>query len=122
MISIDTSILQMALIGYESERQKIEERIAEIEHELGRRPGRATVPGGATAGRRLSAAAIAHIAAAQRKRWAAFHKEHGTTAPGKKTRGGKHKLSAAGRKAIAEATKKRWAAYRAKKAGAKRPG
>jgi hypothetical protein len=62
----------------------------------------------------MSTAARERIAAAQRKRWAAYHK--GTEkAPAKK----RH-LSPAARKRIADATKKRWAAYRLAKAAAQK--
>ncbi len=114
----------MALVGYEREKAKIEETIAEIRAQLGiRGPGRpksvAAITGEATAvGKRtLSASARKRIAEAQRKRWAAIK---GKSEPAKP----KRKLSAAGRRAIIEATKKRWAAFhkaKAKKAVAKGP-
>ena len=74
----DTTTLQMALVGYRVEKQKIEDQIRRIEAQLtGKR-----VPfsaAGATAAkpavkRILSAAARARIAAAQRKRWAEHRK------------------------------------------------
>ena len=71
----DTETLQMALIGYQAERRKIDERIAEIEARL---QGRPAAPEGATSAaprRQMSAAAKARIAAAQRKRWAKFRKQ-----------------------------------------------
>ena len=54
------------------------------------------------------------MAAAQRKRWAEFHKGADTGAAPKK-----RKMSAEGRKRIAEATRKRWAEYRAQKSSAR---
>ena len=72
----------MALVGYELEKQKIDEKIREIRAQLGGR-----VNGGAAAnsaparaagtGRRrtLSASARQRIAAAQRKRWAEHRKK-----------------------------------------------
>jgi hypothetical protein len=57
----------------------------------------------------MSSAARKRIAAAQKKRWAEYHRSK--EAPAKK-----RKLSAAGRQRIIEATKKRWAAVRAQKA------
>lgn len=70
----DLAILQMALIGYEMERQKVEDRIRDIQLQL---KGKRTAP--LSAGpmtkhspvkRVLSTAARNRIAAAQRKRWA----------------------------------------------------
>ena len=75
----DHTTLQMALVGYEVERQRIEEKIREIQSQLGHKRGR---PAGAVAAakeaaphkRVLSASARKRIAAAQRKRWAAHRK------------------------------------------------
>jgi hypothetical protein len=71
----DIQTLQMALIGYQAERRKINERIVELEARL---QGRAAAPLAAAARprRQMSAAAKARIAAAQRRRWAQFRKEH----------------------------------------------
>jgi hypothetical protein len=111
----DTTLLEMAIVGYQSEVEKISAKIADIKAQLGQRgPGRpkatatATDHAGPQKRRTISKAGRARIAAAQRARWAAQKKQQ---APKKR------KLSAAGLKAIREATKKRWAAYRkAKKA------
>jgi len=70
----DTAMLQMALIGYDIERRKIEDKIAEIQARLNGRGSRAPAPA-ARARRTMSAAARRRIAAAQKKRWAAFHKQ-----------------------------------------------
>jgi hypothetical protein len=71
----DLDTLQMALVGYQVEKQKIDDKIRAIEAQL--RGKRGTLPAtGKTAGTRrvLSAAARRRIAAAQRKRWAAHRK------------------------------------------------
>jgi Skp family chaperone for outer membrane proteins len=67
-------MLEMALIGYEAERQKVQEKIAEIQAQLNGRPRRAATPV-ARIKRKMSAAARRRIAAAQKKRWAEFHKK-----------------------------------------------
>jgi hypothetical protein len=113
----DSTILEMAIVGYQSQLETISAKIADIKAQLGQRgPGRpkATVAAGARtdhAGpqkrRTISKAGRARIAAAQRARWAAQKQQQ--AAPEKPK---KRKLSAAGLKAIREATKKRWAAYR----------
>jgi cell division septum initiation protein DivIVA len=63
-------MLAMALVGYELEKKKIDERIREV---------RAQLAGGAINGdtpkrRKLSVAARKRIAAAQKKRWAEHRK------------------------------------------------
>jgi len=80
--SSDPAMLAMALVGYELEKQKIEEKIREIRARLGgaKAAGRAAAPAPAKAGgprpkRTLSAGARRRIAAAQRKRWAEHRKK-----------------------------------------------
>ena len=74
----DLSTLQMALVGYQVEKERIEETIREIQARL---KGKA-VPAAASAapkpaeGKRvLSAAARKRISAAQKKRWAEHRKK-----------------------------------------------
>lgn len=75
----DTTTLQMALIGYEAERQKIQAKIAELQRLLkirNHRDGTAVDSAPVTrTRRRMSAAARKRIAEAQKKRWAEFHKK-----------------------------------------------
>jgi hypothetical protein len=72
MPQTDQSLLNYALIGYQSELEKIDERIAEIRSQLGGRemPTVATrrLPTAGTK-RHMSASGKARIIAAQRKRW-----------------------------------------------------
>ena len=74
----DLSTLQMALVGYQLEKQRIDERIHEIQSQLkGKRSFAlaASESAGSRGGRReLSPAARRRIAAAQKKRWAAYRK------------------------------------------------
>ena len=71
----DTSMLSMALVGYEMEKQRIEAQIQEIRARLGARGASAGKTAGEPVKRRtLSAAARKRIAAAQRKRWAEHRK------------------------------------------------
>jgi hypothetical protein len=120
----DNTLLEMAIVGYQSELDKISAKIAEINAQLGKRgPGRpkgttataAATTVQATPKKRstMSAAGRARIAAAQRARWAAQKKQQAQPAkPTGPAKPKKRKMSAAGLKAIREATKKRWAAYR----------
>ncbi len=71
----DTATLAMALVGYELERQKIEDKIREIKRSLGMGGPSATKAVVKSAGepvkrRTLSASARKRIATAQKKRWA----------------------------------------------------
>jgi hypothetical protein len=79
----DLTTLEMALVGYKLERQRIDEKIREIESQLkghSKSIGTASLPAGGSetptkTGRRpLSAAARRRIAAAQKKRWAEHRK------------------------------------------------
>ena len=76
--SEDHSLLAMALVGYEIEKKKIEDKIREIRAQLsGARVSRKladSTDGSAPKRRELSAAARKRIAAAQKKRWAAHRK------------------------------------------------
>lgn len=78
--SDDLTTLQMALVGYELERQKIDDKIREIRARLGGRKMQAApaAAGGATPAqprkRNLSAAARKRIADAQKRRWAEHRK------------------------------------------------
>jgi hypothetical protein len=66
----------MALVGYRMERQRIDEKISEIQKRLGGRHVTVSSAGAVAkpVKRILSVAARKRIAAAQKKRWAAFHK------------------------------------------------
>ena len=71
--SKDAMTLQMALVGYEIERKKIEEQIREIQGRL----GRVSSAGAGKPPRKkrvLSPEARRRIAAAQKRRWAEHRK------------------------------------------------
>ncbi|MGA2039994.1 MAG: hypothetical protein ABSH42_12015 [Bryobacteraceae bacterium] len=72
----DSTTLRMALVGYQVEKQRIEDQIRRIEAQLkGKRVPLATAAPAKPAVRRvLSPAARARIAAAQKKRWAEHRK------------------------------------------------
>jgi hypothetical protein len=106
---LNTEIVAAAIAGFEEQKKRLNAQIAELRQMLN--PSAADGSAPTPVGRRMSVAARARIAAAQRKRWATAGKQAGaatTTAPTRK----KRKLSAAGRRAIIEATKRRWAALR----------
>jgi len=69
----DITILQMALIGFEIEKKRIEEKILDLQSKVKGRsvhPVAAAAPKPAGGKRNLSAAARKRIADAQKKRWA----------------------------------------------------
>jgi hypothetical protein len=113
-------ILAAALEGYQSQKERIEAKIAELQQMLKGGSGATEAAPAPQSGRRtLSAAARARIAEAQRKRWANARKDTGQQSKaGGSTEKAKPKrrLSAEGRKRIIEATKKRWERVRAAKA------
>ena len=78
----DQATLQMALVGYEIEKERIAEKIREIQSQLGggasksaAAPAPAKNESAAPKKRVLSAAARKRIAAAQKKRWAEHRKK-----------------------------------------------
>jgi hypothetical protein len=71
----DATTLQMALVGYEIEKEKIENRIREIQSILGKNRNLAAGDGAASGRRKLSAAARHRIAVAQKRRWAEHRKK-----------------------------------------------
>ena len=84
----DLTTIQMALVGYEIEKKRIEEKIRELQAQLKGRRGSANLPSNSQpesgGGRRnLSPAARRRIAAAQRKRWAEHRKRQAQSAKGK---------------------------------------
>ena len=118
---LTAQILAAAIEGFEAEKRRIDEQIAEVRQMLdgGRsEPAAAPKPPGGTQ-RTMSAAARKRIGDAQRKRWAQSKKpSEQPTQSATTSESPKRKFSAAGRRAIAEATKKRWAAFHAAKEAA----
>jgi len=81
----DAATLQMALVGYELEKQKIEDKIRSLQAQLKGKRTAAPAAGEEKAPaprRNLSAAARKRIAAAQRKRWAEHRKRVAAQAKG----------------------------------------
>jgi hypothetical protein len=108
---IDDPTLQMALIGYQAELSRIEQKMADIRSLLGGRVN-TSVAQKVTPKRVLGVAARARIAAGQKKRWAAFHKGKKVAAVAELPKA-KRRISEEGLNRIIAATKKRWAAKRA---------
>ena len=79
-VSHDPGLLQAALYGYQMEKEKIEAKIRDLQAQLkGKKAPATPVKAAKSGGRReMSEAARARIAAAQKKRWAEFHKKKAT--------------------------------------------
>jgi peptidoglycan hydrolase CwlO-like protein len=99
---LNTEIVTAAIAGFEEQKKRLDAHIAELRNMLSPAGADGATPTPNKRGR-MSAAARARIAAAQRKRWAEARKQAGaasSTAPARK----KRRLSAAGRRAIIEAS------------------
>ena len=70
----DRATFEMALVGYQIEKEKIENKIGEIRSQLKGMPVVAPAKKAPGVKRVLSPAARRHIVAAQKKRWAEYHK------------------------------------------------
>ncbi len=77
----DNSLLTAALEGLEAQKRRIQEQIESVQALLGgRRAAKARASGagpGSPRRRELSPAARKRIAAAQKKRWAEYRRQHG---------------------------------------------
>ena len=96
---IDRSSLEMALVGYQAELDRITAKINEIRRALGSaNDGGGIVPtrfaSRARAKHRLSVAARKRIAGAQKKRWAQFHAKQKAAPAARSKAAPKRKLSA----------------------------
>jgi hypothetical protein len=115
-------IITAAIVGFESQKRRIDEQIAELKSLLSGGPAEPTAatPEATPSKRKKRSAAVRRkMALAQKARWAKIkgEAEPGAEAPFNAPKA-KRKLSAAGRAAIVAATKKRWAAVKAAKARA----
>lgn len=124
MPTLNESVILAAIEGFESQKNRIDQQIAEL---------RAILPGSSKAGtdasqpaprkRHFSPEAVARMREAQQRRWAKVRgeSEPSTPAASPEPATKRHKMSAAGRKAISKATKRRWALKRAEAAKAQAP-
>src|SRR5215467_9679382 len=116
-MQLSKAVIEAAIIGFERQKDQIDETIAELRAQLGDTPGKgpktnvAEATTQVRARRKMSAAGRKRIAEAQRKRWAAAHKE---AAPATKKSAPKRKLSAAAKARLAENLKKARAAKAAR--------
>jgi hypothetical protein len=124
MSKIESSILEMALVGLTAEAQRIEEKMEVIRKHLGVR-GRSAATSFSTDGatprrrRQMSAAALRRISLAQKKRWAAFHaKKSKAEKPAAKKTAVKKKMSPERKAKLVANLAKARAARAAKRAAA----
>lgn len=112
---LDRSIVEAAILGFESRKKELDNQIADLRQMLngGLTSSVALAETAPRKRRKMSASGRKAIAEAQRKRWAA---SKGKSEPVTTTSKPKRKLSEAGKAAIVAALKKRWAAKRAEAA------
>jgi|ERR1700733_6936506 hypothetical protein len=120
MAKLTNAIIEAAIDGFEAQKQRIDNQIAELRAMLTGAPKATEEAPAKETRRKFSAAARKRMREAQQARWAKIKgtasvptaKVPATKAPAKaaKPKGG---LTAAGRKALSIAMKKRWAAKRA---------
>ncbi|MGO9126016.1 MAG: hypothetical protein ACLP6G_14145 [Terriglobales bacterium] len=116
LTKLTKEIITAAIAGYESQRARIDQQIAELRGLLAGGPAKtaAIAEGTSPKRKKFSAATRRKMREAQKRRWAKIRGESEASAakvPAKP----KRKISAAGRKAIAQAARKRWAAAKAAK-------
>lgn len=109
MPKLTPEILNAAIEGFEAQKRRIDNQIAELRQMLGSGPSR-NQPEAASSKRKISAAARRRMALGQRKRWAAIKSTaESSSQAAQEPAKPKRKLSAAGKAAIVDALKKRWA-------------
>ena len=114
-MKLTNDILEAAIQGFEGQKKKIDDRIAEIRSILGGGPAEQTATQEAPVGKRkkFSAAARKRMAEAQKLRYAKLKGETQPPSPvTPEAPKAKRKISAEGMKRIIAATKKRWAKKR----------
>jgi hypothetical protein len=111
----DLPILHLALAGAKATVTQIEEHIARLTGRRGKPRDTGDSEASQPAKRVMNASARKRIAAAQRRRWKAFH---ASKAAGRTPTKTKRVMTPEGKERIAEATRKRWAEFRAQKAAA----
>jgi hypothetical protein len=117
-------IIIAAIQGFESQKARIEQQVAELRAMLSVGPARAAAAAEGPIRKRkeFSPAARRKMALAQKARWAKIRGESEPQSPAlPEVPKAKRRLSAAGRQAIIAATKKRWAAVNAAKAQQEKP-
>jgi len=107
-------LIAVAVEGYESQKPRIDLKIAELKTLLAGGPAIAAAPEAPTRKRKVPAAARRRMALAQKARWAKVRGEAEATP--KSAPKPKRRISKEGMARIVAATKKRWAAVRAAKA------
>jgi len=116
---LNNAIIEAAIVGFESEKAKIDRQIAELRAMLSGAPAAIAPQAVSTKRKKFSAASRRKMALAQKARWARVKGESEPAAPAKLHKP-KRKLSAAGKKAIRAALKRRWALKRAEAANVKK--
>ena len=117
MPKLTNEIITAAIAGYESQKVRINQQIAELRSLLAGGPAKtAAISEGAPPKRwKLSAETRRRMKEAQQRRWAKIRGASEPSKPATVLEKPKRKISVAGRKAMAEASRKRWATVKAAK-------
>jgi hypothetical protein len=117
MPTLTNEIIAAAIEGFEAQKKRLDEQIAELRSLLTGGPTRTAAAPESTERKRkpFSEATKIKMKEAQQRRWAKIKGESEPPAPATVPAKPKRQMSEAGRMAIAEATRLRWAAKRAAK-------
>jgi len=112
---LNNEIIDAAIEGFEAQKQRIDDRIAELRSMRDGSSTESSSKADTTPGKRkFSPDALRRMREAQQRRWAKARGEAEPAAPAASPQPAKkRRLSAAGRKAIQEALRRRWAQKRA---------
>jgi hypothetical protein len=110
-------IITAAIEGYESQKTRIDDQIAELRSLLTGGPAKTAATADGTSRKRwkLSAETRRRMKEAQQRRWAKIRGASEPSTPVTVSPKPKRKISEVGRKTIAEAARRRWAAVEAAK-------
>jgi hypothetical protein len=112
---LTNEIITAAIEGFEAQKKRIDEQIAELRSFLTGGLVETAKPAAARKRGKFSDAARLRMKEAQQRRWARIKGESEPPTPTAVPVKPKRQLSEAGRQAIAEAARKRWAAKKAEK-------
>jgi hypothetical protein len=112
---LTNEIITAAIEGFEAQKKRIDEQIAELRSLLTGVPAKTPAPNATRKRGKFSDAARLRMKEAQQRRWARIKGESEPRTPAEVPAKPKRQMSEAGRRAIAEAARKRWAVKKAAK-------
>jgi hypothetical protein len=112
---LTNEIITAAIEGFEAQKKRIDEQIAELRSFLTGGLAETARPAAARKRGKFSDAARLRMKEAQQRRWARIKGESEPRTPAEVPAKPKRQMTEAGRQAIAEAARRRWAAKKAEK-------